>query len=129
MIAQRLTSRHQTRQITEKVLPNLTAEDLKDLGISIVGHRRTLLDAIAALRAHAENKAPTSRSLAAQLQGGAFDDAFPHFCWGTLMDYVIPECHRCRSRTGHKPRVGDPIFGLRHHEQSDVGCSAQADHS
>jgi hypothetical protein len=27
-------------EITEKVLPNLTAEDLKDLGISIVGHRR-----------------------------------------------------------------------------------------
>src|SRR5438067_10311685 len=37
-------------EITEKVLPNLTAEDLKDLGVSIVGHRRTLLDAIAALR-------------------------------------------------------------------------------
>ena len=46
-------------EITEKVLPNLTAEDLKDLGVSIVGHRRTLLDAIAALRAHAENEAPT----------------------------------------------------------------------
>src|SRR5262249_54160778 len=42
-------------EITEKVLPNLTAEDLKDLGVSIVGHRRTLLDAIAALRAHPEN--------------------------------------------------------------------------
>jgi class 3 adenylate cyclase len=27
----------------------LTAEDLKDLGINIVGHRRKLLDAIAAL--------------------------------------------------------------------------------
>ena len=37
-------------EITEKVLPNLTAEDLKDLDVSIVGHRRTLLDAIAALR-------------------------------------------------------------------------------
>jgi hypothetical protein len=34
-------------EITEKVLPNLTAEDLKDLDVSIVGHRRTLLDAIA----------------------------------------------------------------------------------
>src|SRR5262249_16627930 len=31
-------------------LPNLTAEDLKDLGVSIVGHRRKLLYAIAALR-------------------------------------------------------------------------------
>ena len=36
--------------INEKVLPSLTAEDLKDLGVSMVGHRRMLLDAIAALR-------------------------------------------------------------------------------
>jgi class 3 adenylate cyclase len=36
--------------ISEKVLPKLTAEDLKDLGVSIVGHRRVLLDAIADLR-------------------------------------------------------------------------------
>jgi class 3 adenylate cyclase/predicted ATPase len=32
------------------LLPNLTAEDLRDLGITLVGHRRRLLDAIAALR-------------------------------------------------------------------------------
>ena len=44
-------------EINEKVLPNLTAEDLKDLGVSIVGHRRTLLDAIAALRPNATAKA------------------------------------------------------------------------
>ena len=37
--------------IDDTVLPNLTAEDLKDLGVSIVGHRRKLLDAITALRA------------------------------------------------------------------------------
>ena len=37
-------------EINEKVLPRLTAEDLKDLGVVIVGHRRKLLDAIAALR-------------------------------------------------------------------------------
>ena len=37
-------------EITEKVLPNLTAEDLKELGVAALGHRRTLLDAIAALR-------------------------------------------------------------------------------
>ena len=35
------------------VLPKLTAEDLKDLGITAVGHRRKLLDAIAVLRAPA----------------------------------------------------------------------------
>ena len=37
-------------EIDETVLPHLTAEDLKDLGVVIVGHRRKLLDAIAALR-------------------------------------------------------------------------------
>ena len=35
----------------------MTAEDLKDLGVVIVGHRRTLLNAIAALRAEANAKA------------------------------------------------------------------------
>jgi class 3 adenylate cyclase/predicted ATPase len=36
--------------IDDTVLPSLTAEDLRDLGITSVGHRRRLLDAIAALR-------------------------------------------------------------------------------
>ena len=45
--------------INEKVLPNLTAEDLKDMGIGIVGHRRLLLDAIVALHAGTDAKAPT----------------------------------------------------------------------
>jgi class 3 adenylate cyclase len=36
--------------IDAEVLPELTAEDLKDLGVSLVGHRRKLLAAIAALR-------------------------------------------------------------------------------
>src|SRR5437660_12085261 len=44
--------------IDETILPRLTAEDLKDLGVGIVGHRRKLLDAIAVLRANAE-AAPT----------------------------------------------------------------------
>ncbi len=37
--------------IDEALLPSLTAEDLKDLGIDVVGHRRKLLNAIAALPA------------------------------------------------------------------------------
>ena len=44
-------------EITEKVLPNLTAEDLKELGVVIVGHRRMLLGAIETLRADASAKA------------------------------------------------------------------------
>jgi class 3 adenylate cyclase len=39
--------------IDSAVLPSLTAEDLKDLGVTLVGHRRRLLDAIAALRSDA----------------------------------------------------------------------------
>ena len=36
--------------INEAILPKLTAEDLKDIGVAAVGHRRVLLDAISALR-------------------------------------------------------------------------------
>jgi class 3 adenylate cyclase len=40
------------------ILPKLTAEDLKDLGVAAVGHRRKLLEAIALLRGEAEQKTP-----------------------------------------------------------------------
>src|SRR5271169_5286849 len=38
-------------EIDGEVLPNLTAEDLKDLGVGVVGHRRRILMAIAELHA------------------------------------------------------------------------------
>jgi class 3 adenylate cyclase len=47
-------------EITEKVLPSLTAEDLKEIGVGPVGHRRILLEAIAALRADTGHKAPSA---------------------------------------------------------------------
>src|ERR1700736_4062397 len=46
-------------EIDETVLPSLTAEDLKDLGVGIVGHRRKILDAITALRTDATAKDPS----------------------------------------------------------------------
>ena len=46
--------------IDETVLPNLTAEDLKELGVASLGHRRKLLDAIAALRSDAGGQAPSA---------------------------------------------------------------------
>ena len=52
-------------EIDEAVLPGLTAEDLKDLGVGIVGHRRKLLDAIAALRTDASAQAPSPAGEAA----------------------------------------------------------------
>src|ERR1700731_1355579 len=40
-------------EIDWEALPKLTAEDLKDLGVVLGGHRRKLLDAITALGAEA----------------------------------------------------------------------------
>ncbi len=50
--------------IDAEILPELTAEDLKDLGVTIVGHRRKLLTAIEALSASPEQsaKAPDTPS-------------------------------------------------------------------
>jgi class 3 adenylate cyclase/predicted ATPase len=45
--------------IDAAILPELTADDLKDLGIRLVGHRRKLLAAIAALREAAPAAAPS----------------------------------------------------------------------
>jgi hypothetical protein len=47
-------------KIDERVLPNLTQEDLKEIGVGPVGHRRILLDAIAALRGDAGSKPPSA---------------------------------------------------------------------
>jgi class 3 adenylate cyclase len=47
-------------EIDDTVLPDLTAEDLKDLGVSNVRHRRKLLHAIAALRDDAGAPGPSS---------------------------------------------------------------------
>jgi class 3 adenylate cyclase/predicted ATPase len=48
--------------IDAAVLPQLTAEDLKDLGVDLVGHRRKLLAAIADLRRASEaNAQPDAR--------------------------------------------------------------------
>ncbi len=38
----------------------LTAEDLKELGVASLGHRRKLLDAIAVLRTNANGNAPSA---------------------------------------------------------------------
>ena len=43
------TATFHDNDIDAAVLPRLTAEDLRELGVTSVGHRRRLLDAIAAL--------------------------------------------------------------------------------
>ena len=48
-------------EIDEIVLRTLTAEDLKELGVGPLGHRRKLLDAIADLHTGASLKIPGTR--------------------------------------------------------------------
>ena len=47
-------------EIDEEALPKLTAQDLKDLGVVLGGHRRKLLEAIAALRSEPGPAAPVA---------------------------------------------------------------------
>jgi SAM domain (Sterile alpha motif) len=47
-------------EIDKRVLPNLTQEDLKEIGVGPVGHRRMLLEAIVALRADTGGSPPAS---------------------------------------------------------------------
>jgi class 3 adenylate cyclase len=53
------------------VLPSLTAEDLKEIGVASVGHRRRLLDAIAALRDAPSPAAPPAAPEQAGTASGA----------------------------------------------------------
>src|SRR6185503_7519362 len=60
--------------IDEATLPKLTAEDLRDLGVTAVGHRRILLDAITALRA-ATFRDTTEHSVEPDRSGGKAPEA------------------------------------------------------
>ena len=114
--------------IDDTVLPKLTAEDLKDLGVDIVGHRRKLLDAIAALRTDASASAPppdalpatdiTAKDTAERRQvtvmfcgPGRFDRAFrPNGPGGPARGHFGLSEMRRRDRAPLR-RVRRPIFG------------------
>ena len=63
---ERYAAAFRENDVDAKLLPNLTADDLKDLGITSVGHRRQLLEAIATLR---PNGAPALPSAAPTRRG------------------------------------------------------------
>jgi hypothetical protein len=102
-------------EIDETVLPNLTAEDLKELGVTALGHRRKLLDAIAALRTDAGGKAPlvdaaiTSSASSAQPEDRAerrqvtvmFSDLAQRFRGSNHISQLWRACRtRCERRDG-----------------------------
>ena len=61
-------------EIDEKVLLSLTADDLKELGVAALGHRRLLLDAIAVLRGQADG-GPTTTPRPAAVDASPRDTA------------------------------------------------------
>src|SRR6516225_12222008 len=61
--------------IDETVLPGLTHETLKELGVASVGHRVKLLDAINALRADTSGKGPSAEAPPTEKTGSAEDRA------------------------------------------------------
>ena len=62
-------------KIDAEVLPNLTTEDLKDLGITPVGDRRRLLQAIAALHKQAPDSTTNLSEMEQHPDGFAKADA------------------------------------------------------
>jgi class 3 adenylate cyclase/predicted ATPase len=57
--------------VDRAVLPTLTADDLREIGVSAVGHRRKLLNAIAALAEPIPSVAPGAALAEAELAAGA----------------------------------------------------------
>src|ERR1700735_2254325 len=62
-------------EIDETVLPSLTHETLKELGVTAVGHRPKLLDAIAALRNDGSAEAPSPAVAPARPMAAAITQA------------------------------------------------------
>src|SRR4029077_949753 len=94
--------------IDETILPNLTAEDLKELGVASLGHRRKLLDAIAALRTDASGKASSADVLTNQRTADSLT--------GPL---------RPKELISAPLRVGDCLaINLRPHDRSERGLRA-----
>ena len=60
--------------VSAAVLPSLTAEDLKEIGVTPVGHRRQLLEAIAVLRGDAMAEGDQSQVSRSDIVGSSTND-------------------------------------------------------
>ena len=61
---ERYAAAFRDNEIDCEALPKLTAEDLKDLGVVLGGHRRKLLEAIAALQSEGVPQHPAAGQVA-----------------------------------------------------------------
>jgi hypothetical protein len=64
-------------EIDETVLPSLTHENLKELGVTALGHRLKLLEGIAALRSDASGKTPSVDTTTASVAQAPFPKTAP----------------------------------------------------
>ena len=80
-------------EIDETVLPNLTTEDLKELGVNALGHRRILLDAIAALRGDTQASLPKA------------PQTVDRFVTDTAERRLADDLRGCALDRPHKPRM------------------------
>ena len=63
---ERYVSAFRKNEIDWEVLPKLTSEDLREIGVAAIGHRRKLLDAIASLGPEAPAAALTAAPVEAE---------------------------------------------------------------
>jgi hypothetical protein len=68
---ERYADAFRANDVDGRVLPQLTADDLRDLGVTSVGHRRLLVEAIAALRTGADAPAAPAPPPAGQAEPGS----------------------------------------------------------
>src|SRR5215813_7566429 len=61
---ERYAAAFRDNEIDWEALPKLTAEDLKDLGVVLGGHRRNLHEAIATLRREGDPRSPAADKVA-----------------------------------------------------------------
>ena len=57
---ERYAAAFEANDVTDDLLPTLTADDLRDIGVTSVGHRRRMLDAIAAEKAATQAQVPAA---------------------------------------------------------------------
>jgi hypothetical protein len=88
-------------EIDETVLPSLTHETLKELGVAAVGHGLKLLDAIAALPADANDKTPAANAATTPSirRGLSEDRAERRHAWREIR--IPPDLAGCYRESSH----------------------------
>ncbi len=103
-------------EIGERVLPSLTADDLKELGVNLIGHRRLLLDAIAALREAAPTRVTAEPPAATPLPAASSAEAERRQLTVMFCDIVGSTALSARL----DPEDMREIVGAYHHSCADL---------